>query len=158
MSKRPSKPIPASIKPAPIPAIAPEDEADHIVIVAKPVRSGGGAIDQVRKHLVSNPEASLDDLKAMLSAAGLKCADGTLKTTRMQTLAILRFIKAKQAGEKTSSLECAADATRYYVVRHPDASVDAIVTWLKSKGCEATPNMVKSSKAATLAVAVLAAA
>ena len=86
MSKQPTNQTPA---PAPTP---PEDEG--ITIVPRPSRSGGGAIDVMRKHLVSNPDASIADLRSMLTAAGLSLADGTLRTTRTQTLVILKFIKA----------------------------------------------------------------
>jgi hypothetical protein len=154
MSKRPN-PTPAKQQVVATPAPAIED--DDVQIVAKASRSGGGAIDQVRKHLVSHPEASLDDLKAMLSAAGLKCADGTLKTTRMQTLAILRFVRAKAAGEKVTSIEGSVDAIRYYVVQHPQASVEQITAWLQSKGAQSTPAAVKSSRMQTLAVLDIAA-
>lgn len=155
MSKQPTKQTPAP-KQQPAPAITPDD--DDVQIVAKASRSGGGAIDQIRKHLVSNPSASIDDLKAMLAAAGLKCADGTLRTTRTQTLAVLRFIKAKQAGEKVSSIEGHSDAIKFYVVKNPTASVETISTWLKSKGVvDATPAAVKATRTATLAVIAAAA-
>jgi hypothetical protein len=151
MTKQPTKQTAPKQQVVPTPAPAtPED--DGITIVAKASRSGGGAIDQIRKHLVSHPEASIDDLKAMLTTAGLKCADGTLRTTRMQTLAILRFITAKQAGEKVTSIEGGPDAIKFYVVRNPAASVETITSWLKSKGCETTETAVKATRAATLAV------
>jgi hypothetical protein len=158
MSKQPPKqtPAPAKQTPAPAPAITSDD--DDVQIVAKASRSGGGAIDVLRKHLVSNPEASIDDLKNMLTAAGLKCADGTLRTTRTQTLAILRFIKAKQAGEKVTSIEGHSDAIKYYTVKHPDASVETISVWLKSKGVvDASATAVKATRTATLAVIAAAA-
>jgi hypothetical protein len=150
MSKQPTKP--------PFKAPAPTTlEDDGIVIIAKASRSGGGAIDVLRKHLVLHPDASLADLKAMLTAAGLSLADGTLRTTRTQTLAILRFVKAKQAGEKVTSIEGGPDAIKYYVVKNPEASVETISAWLKSKGCETTPSAVKATRAATLAVIAAAA-
>ena len=155
MAKKPN-PAPAKQTPAPAPPITPDD--DDVMIVAKAPRAGGGAIDQIRKHVVSNPDASLEDLKALLVASGLKCADGTIKTTRMQTLAVLRFIKAKQAGEKTTSIEGHSDAIKYYVVRHPEASVETISAWLKGKGVvDATPATVKATRTATLAVLAAAA-
>ena len=93
----------------------------------------------------------------MLVASGLTCADGTLKTTRMQTLAILRFVRAKAAGAKVTSIEGGPDAIKFYVVRNPEASVEAILAWLKSKDCESTATAVKSTRAATLAVLAAAA-
>jgi hypothetical protein len=110
----------------PVPAITPEDDGITIIAKSSSLRSGGGAIDQIRKHLVSNPEASIADLKAVLVAAGLSLADGTLRTTRTQTLAVLKFIKAKQAGEKVTSIEGGPDAIKYYVVKNPEASVETI--------------------------------
>jgi hypothetical protein len=94
MSKKPTTP---AAKPAPAPApTVPED--DDIKIVPKAARSGG-AIEVIRRHLViTNANASIDELRAAVSSAGLTCSDGTLRTCRTQTLAILRFIKLKQAG------------------------------------------------------------
>jgi hypothetical protein len=133
--------------------VRPPPEDDGIIIVAKASRSGGGAIDVLRKHLVSNPEASIDDLKVILAAARLSLADGTLRTTRIQTLALLKFIKAKQASEKVTSIEGHSDAIKFYVVKHPEASVETIAAWLKSKGVvDATPTAVKATRAQTLAV------
>ena len=129
MSKKPN-PTPAP-KSAPAPATIPED--DGIVITAK-TRAGGGAIDQIRRHLVSHPTASIADLRAMLLAANLDVSEGTIKTTRAQTLSVLKFLRAQQAGEKITSIEGPADAVKFYVVQHPQASVEAISAWLASKG------------------------
>jgi hypothetical protein len=131
MAKNPN-PTPAPKQTPVPPPTTPEDNG--ITIVAKASRSDGGAIDVLRKHLVSNPDASLDNLKTMLTASGLSLADGTLRTTRTQTLAILMFIKAKQDGEKTTSIEGHTDAIKYYVVKNPEASVETISAWLKGKG------------------------
>jgi hypothetical protein len=62
----------------------------------------------------------------MLAAAGLDINEGTIKTTRAQTWAVLSFIDAKTTGAKTSFLEGATDAIRYYLVRNPTASVEDI--------------------------------
>jgi hypothetical protein len=144
MAKQPNKPTTA-------PATTPDDEADHVVIIAKAVRPKG-AIAQIRSHLISNPEASVADLKAVLAAAGLDINEGTIKTTRAHTLAVLKFVHAKSSGTKTTSLEGATDAIRYYVVRNPHASVEAIAAWLKTKGVESTPHALKAGRLATLAV------
>ena len=89
MAKQSTIEAPPFKTPAPI-------EDDGITILANASRSGGGAIDAPRKHLVSHSDASIADLKSMLMAASLSLADGTLRTTRTQTLAVLKFVKAKQ--------------------------------------------------------------
>jgi hypothetical protein len=89
MAKQSTIEAPPFKTPAPI-------EDDGITILANASRSGGGAIDVLRKHLVSHSDASIADLKSMLMAASLSLADGTLRTTRTQTLAVLKFVKAKQ--------------------------------------------------------------
>jgi hypothetical protein len=131
---------------------ATQIEEDDLVILARPSRRGTGAIGLIRQHLVANPEATVDDMKAMLTKAGQTTSDGTIKTTRMQTLSVLGFIAARKQGNKTGSVTGAPDAIRWFVCKNPEASVDAISAWLKTKGVESSASAVKAGRVATLAV------
>ena len=139
-----------TLPPAPPPV---DDDADLVITQGRKGSSDQSATNVIRKFVVNNQDATPEQIKAELIKQGHPdISASTIKMTQTATLAVLGFIKARKAGTKTTSINGASAAARYYMVNHPEAKPDDVEKWLKGKGVDASLSTIKSIHASTHAV------